>query len=236
MRLLVFLLVFANLFFYAFGAGYFGHSEGPDAQRITQQLAPEKVKIIPENEAPPAPPVTAPEPLPVAAPEAAPANVPEAQAEKVVIACNRWATLPPKDAERLAALISKRFPDFKLNRRQDAAEGNGWWVFIPPLADKAEADKKAGQLRAFGVTDYFIVQEPAASRFAISLGVFSSEKGAQERLAELNEKGVRSAKLSPRPGNDGTVTLSARGPEGDREALRAAATGLLPKVRAQDCL
>lgn len=249
MRLLVFLLVLANLLFYAFAEGYFGQPESPDAHRVAQQIAPEKVKIVAEKELspvaavavpeqPPTPvpaPQTAETPAPPPAPDPVPAKEAEVASKEVAIACSRWPALQQKDAERLAALIAKRFPDVKLSRRQEVVEGNGWWVFIPPLPDKAEADKKAGQLRGFGVTDYFVVQEPAASRFAISLGVFSSEKGAQDRLAELKEKGVRSAKLGVRPGNDDTLTLTASGPESDRAALRTAASGLLPKAKVQDC-
>ena len=116
----------------------------------------------------------------------------------------------------------------------EPGEGNGWWVFIPPLAGKAEAEKKAGELRALEVTDYFILQD-GPSRHAISLGVFSSEKGAQDRLTELKAKGVRSAKLMPRPGKDATVTILANGPDSARPAVRNAVAGILPKTAVQAC-
>lgn len=242
MRALVFLLVLANLLFYAFSQGFFGQAQSPDAHRLTQQLAPEKVKILlPETPAtkavptppkPPPPAVTSevvPPPVVLPAPAVEPVPTPK------VIACSRWPALSPKDADRLAALIAKRFPDFKISRRPDGLEGGSWWVFIPPSPDKAAADQKASVLRAFGVSDYFVVQEPAPNRFAISLGIFSSEKGAQERLSELKEKGVRSAKLSARPGKDETVSLSASGPEGDRAALRISGAVWLPNAKVQDC-
>ena len=50
----------------------------------------------------------------------------------------------------------------------------------------------APELRQLGITDYFVILD-GPNRFAISLGVYSSEKGGQERLAEVKEKGVRSA-------------------------------------------
>lgn len=108
-------------------------------------------------------------------------------------------------------------------------------VYIPPLADKAAADKKAGELREFGITDYFIVQEAGANRYAISLGVFSSEKGGQDRLAEVKGLGVRSARLSLRPGKDSHVTVDINGPETERPALRKAAAGVLPQNKALAC-
>ena len=57
MKALVFLLVLANLLFYAFGAGYFGRPDNPDAGRVEQQVAPERMRIVSRGEAPGAPPV-----------------------------------------------------------------------------------------------------------------------------------------------------------------------------------
>ena len=89
-------------------------------------------------------------------------------------------------------------------------------------------------MRQIGVSDYFIIQD-GANRFAISLGVFSSEKGGQERLAEVKDKGVRSARLTPRPGKDSTVSLQATGPAPDKAALLAAVAKALPKAGGQSC-
>lgn len=256
MKVLVFLLVLVNALFYAFSAGYFGRPQNPDAHRVEQQLMPERMRIVSRGEAPKAP---AGPPAPVV-PEAAskaddqaastqentaapsPASAPEAEKPAPVAvapaaepaACLAWSHLAAADADRVAALLAGKFPDYRVKRQVEPGEGNGWWVFIPPLAGKAEADKKASELRALEVTDYFILQD-GASRYAISLGVFSSEKGAQERLNELKAKGVRSAKLMPRPGKDATVTLTASGPGGARGAVRSAVAGILPKTAAQAC-
>nr|WP_302476158.1 SPOR domain-containing protein [Azonexus fungiphilus] len=118
--------------------------------------------------------------------------------------------------------------------RRPAGESTGWWVHIPPLANKAAADKKAQELKALGVSDYFVVQE-GATRNAISLGIFSSEKGGRERLAELQAQGVRSAKLVPRPDKDGNQQIELRGPADRRAALLAALAEALPKTPPQDC-
>lgn len=236
MRALVFLLVLANLLFYAFSEGYFGRAENPDARRMKQQVAPERMKIVARGELPAL--ASASVLLPASSPESdAPASVaviatPEPE---VLISCSRWESLSPADADRLVAMVGQKFPAFKLTRRLDAGEGNGWWVYLPPQPDKAEADKKAGQLRGLGVTDYFIVQEAGANRYAISLGIFSSEKGAQERLTEVKALGVRSAKLSLRPGKDSHASLDARGPAVDQPALRRLVASTLSDVQAQNC-
>lgn len=236
MRILVFLLVLANLLFYAFSEGYFGRAENPDARRMKQQVAPERMKIVARGESPAAAPAPAVVPAPAPEPEAPVPVAPVVTPEPVAtISCSRWELLPPADADRLATLIGQKFPAFKLNRRLDPGEGHDWWVFIPPLPDKAEADKKAAQLKALGVTDYFVVQEAGPNRYAISLGIFSSGNGAQERLAEVNQLGVRSAKSGLRPGKDGRASLDARGPAVDQPAVQRVAAGVVPGVKVQNC-
>lgn len=251
MKALVFLLVLGNLLFYAFSAGYFGRPDNPDAGRVEQQVVPERMRIVSRGEAPaPSTPAVKPEPAVVEAkpaetppaaekvPEepAAAAPEPETKAESAdkPAVCLFWRPLPVADADRLSALLAKRFGDYKVTRKQAASESNGWWVFIPPLPSKADAERKSAELRELGVTEFFVVQD-AQSRLAISLGVFSSEKGGQERLAELKAKGVRSAQLAPRPGKDGPVTVQARGPASAKAAVIGAVGQILPKAEALAC-
>ncbi|HEX6733719.1 MAG TPA: hypothetical protein VF096_02805 [Azonexus sp.] len=245
MKILVFLLVLANLLFYAYSGGYLGKPEQPDAGRVAKQVQPERIRIISRGEEPPLPSRNGrPEAAAPAAPSApaAPAApvapaAPAAEAAPVVSAtkvCLAWEHLPAVDADRVNALIGSRFPAFTVSRRPDGGEGAGWWIYIPPLASKGEADKKAGELRQLGVTDYFIVPD-GPNRLAISLGVFSAEKGGQDRLAELKGKGVRSARLMPRPGKDGTLSLQAEGPASAQAALLGALNGNLARPAVRDC-
>ena len=221
MKILVFLLVLGNLLFYAFGAGYF--------------VVPERMKIVSRGEAPvispkPEPAVEDPKPEAAQEPEA---PIKETKADTTPV-CLAWRQLSVADADRLSVLLAKRFSGFKLIRKTLAAEGNGWWVFVSPQPNKAEADKKAAELREFGVKDFFVIQD-GPNRFAISLGVFSTEKGSQDRLAELKAKGVRSAAAGPRPGKDSVVNLQARGLASEKPALLAAVADALPKVQLQAC-
>ena len=52
MRAFVFLLVLANLVFFAWAQGYFGQAESPDAVRLGQQIAPERLQIRSRGEPP----------------------------------------------------------------------------------------------------------------------------------------------------------------------------------------
>ena len=256
MKVLVFLLVLGNLLFYAFTAGYFGHPDNPDAGRVEQQIAPDRLRIVARGEAPaaqPAPEANGNQAPPAAAmaepaKEVAAEKVSEKVSEKAVEVaaekapekvdatpvCLAWRSLSVAEADKVAALMGKRFADFKRSRKTVAGESNGWWVYIPAMPGKAEADKKAGELRDLGVNDFFIVPD-GQSRHAISLGIFSSEKGGNERLAELKAKGVRSAVIGPRPSKDATVALQARGPGDKKAAVIAAVADAIQKNEALAC-
>jgi len=234
-KALVFLLILFNLLFYAFTQGYFGQAEHPDAGRIEKPVFAEGMRIVSRGEVP-AVQAKAPEPEP-AKPEIAP-EPPQAEvvnrSAAAELACFAWASLSVAEADQLNALLERKFTEFNLTRQVVAGEANGWWVFIPPLPGKAEVDKKAGEIRQLGITDYFVILE-GPNRFAISLGVYSSEKGGQERLAEVKEKGVRSARLAPRPSKDGTVNMQATGPAEGKPALLEAVGKVLPKAEVQGC-
>lgn len=227
MKALVFVLVLGNLLFYAFSAGLFGRAENPDAGRVDQQVKPERLRIVSRGEPPAAPPKPAPtalaESLPVAPNE--PSDT---------LACLVWPRLPVVDAERLGRLLAERFPAYRVRQQEIAGEGSGWWVYIPPLPDKPAADRKMAELRALGVADFFSIPE-GPLRFAISLGVFSSEKAAQDHLAALKAKGVRSAKAASRPGRESALRIEATGPATTLDDLRAAAAGSVPGHDPQAC-
>lgn len=226
MRALVFVLVLANVLFFAYAEGYFGRPDNPDADRLARQIEPESIRIVARDGPAPA--------REGGGERRAQAAASESEVPPVPV-CLAWSGLPAADADRLAGLLGERFPDFSLSRRAQPGDSATWWVFIPPLPGKADADRKVSELARLGVEDYFIVQEVGPNRFAISLGVFSSEAGASERLAALKAKGVRSARVSLRAGKGGTQLIEARGPAGQESALREAVAALLPDSRQQVC-
>lgn len=234
MKALVFLLVLANLLFYAFSAGYLGRPENPDAERVGQQVKPELMRLVSRGDAPA---IVAPEPPPEEkpVPEPEPEQAPPPKPAPVANICVRWDRLSVAEAGQLTSRIGKKFPAYKLLKRNIAGEGANWWVFIPPLPGKDEVDKKTAELKQLGIGDYFIVQEAGPNHYAISLGVFSSEKGGKERLAEIRAKGVKSAQMSLRPGKDALLSLDASGPEPDKEALLQLTKAALPKAAPTEC-
>jgi len=170
MRALFLLLVLANVAFYAYA--FVARDRGAARSGTELQINADRMRII---------------------------KPAEGKTRPEVSACLEWGVMAGADVARAdAALASLELPAGSMQRV--AVDATGYWVHIPPLKSKAEMDKKLGELTAFGIADFSPVQDPNLGRYAISLGIFSTEDAAQGRLATLKEKGVRSAVMEPREG------------------------------------
>ncbi|MBS1197641.1 MAG: hypothetical protein H6R18_1426 [Proteobacteria bacterium] len=231
MKWLVFLLVLANLLFFAFTEGYIAQVPNPDTLRMNKQVRPDDIRVVSRDTPPPAKAPVSTEATPAVSAAQPPAEKPPAPAE----ACLAWAGLASKDADRLATLLKEQFADFKQTRRVETSTVKNWWVFIPPLPNKTEADKKASELKQLGIKDFIVVQDGGSKPLAISLGVFANEAAAKTRFAQVRDKGVRSAKLEPHSSKD-AVLMEARGPGIKRQALLDATQAMTtPKLEAKAC-
>lgn len=88
---------------------------------------------------------------------------------------------------------------------------SGYWVFLPPLATRAEAEEKLKELSARGIKDHYLVRE-AGMVNAISLGVFAQRRNAERRRQELAVKGIQ-ANLAPHPRTRTVYRLNLRAGE-----------------------
>lgn len=121
--------------------------------------------------------------------------------------CMEWG-VPPLDLERAqAALKTLQLAENDVLVRKPAEKSASYWVFIPPLKSKQDANKKVEELKGMGVQDSFVMQDNNKWRYAVSLGVFSTEEAAAKYLAQVKEKGVKSAKTTPRDHEGGHASL-----------------------------
>lgn len=220
MRALVFLLILSNLLFWAWTQGLLGSPESPDSLRVQQQVQADRVKIVARDEPPP-------ELTPV--PKAV-----KVEKKTIVEECLLLADVPADDLARLEALVKEKYPAFRAEHSMTAPSPS-FWVFIPPQTNKADAERKASELKKLKVPEFFVVQEAGANRFAISLGIFSSREAAEERLADLRSKGVRSAKVGEREAKGGSGSLEIRGPGNEFDGLRQALAEWAPKNKPASC-
>ncbi|MGE5641005.1 MAG: SPOR domain-containing protein, partial [Clostridia bacterium] len=199
MRALFLLLVLANVAFFAWTRFYAPSDVAADPAPLARQIHPEKLRVVGTGEAPAA---SAAKPAPIAA--AAPAaTLPAAPAVAASpgSACLEWGSFTLADAPRAEKALEPLALGPRLAQRR-TEETAGWWVFIAPQQPAANArqaaQKKASELKALKVDDYFIVSDEGPLRWSVSLGVFRTEEAAQARLAALRGQGVRSAQVGPR--------------------------------------
>ncbi|HYL71008.1 MAG TPA: SPOR domain-containing protein [Candidatus Dormibacteraeota bacterium] len=185
MRTLFFLLLLANVAFFAWWRFAASLDAGGDPLPLARQIEPEKLKIISPADLPAAPVAQKPAPPPPPPPAPPP------------IACLEWGSFTVADAPRVEKALEPLALGSRLTQRR-SEETATWWVFIPPQGSRQGALKKAAELKALGVDDYFIMPDDNDQRWAVSLGVFRTAEAAQARLAALRGQGVRSAKAGPR--------------------------------------
>lgn len=160
----------------------------PDANIFDFQMNADKVHIIPE-------PVV-PKPKPTSSQPTA---------------CLEWGSFGDLELRRVSEALALIDLGQRIIARQDEVTTN-WWVFMPPQGSPAGMDRKARELVDLGVTDFIKVTESGRWRYAISLGTFTKEEGARAYLAELRDKGVRSAEVGRRAQRVIRTTLIIRGP------------------------
>jgi hypothetical protein len=177
MRALFLFLVFANLAFYAWWR-YGAPADAADPAPLSRQIEPEKLKVIAPADLPPVSAVKKPPPPPSTA-------------------CMEWGSFTVADAPRAEQALEPLALGARLAQRR-TEEVASWWVFIPPQGSRQGALRKASELKDLGIDEYFIVQDDAEHRWALSLGVFRSEEAAQARLAALRTQGVRTARVGAR--------------------------------------
>ncbi|MCX7175954.1 MAG: SPOR domain-containing protein [Proteobacteria bacterium] len=185
-RTFFFLLILVNLLFFAWSQGYFGAvADGREPQRLGNQLAPEKLRVVGIGTSSPAP----------------------AQTEQN---CRSVSGLALGEAQRLVA--QARQPELRLSVKLNETPKNIYRVLISPLANRAAADKKMAELKKRDIADFSLITEEGPDQFAILLGVFNTELAANEYLRELAKRNVRTAKVQVRENPFDKARLEVRGP------------------------
>ncbi|MGK5065430.1 SPOR domain-containing protein [Janthinobacterium sp. LB3P112] len=189
LKFVFWLLAGVNLLVLAIGQGYLGsfRSETREPARLKNQLQAAKLTLLTQEQA------TA----PAAEEDATPAATVPAPTPSY--ACTEVGNFLLADGRRFEAQVAVLDLGDRQSRRNVAGqEISSYMVYIPPQGSKEGADRKAGELKQLGVTNYFIMNESSPLRWGISLGVFKSETSAQSQLASLNKQGVHSARVAPR--------------------------------------
>lgn len=246
LRVVVIALFFANLLALALWKGWLGGATAHgEPERISNQLNPERLRLVTEVRPPSPPPIVVRPPVASespagtaqekAEPKAEARAEPKAEAAPDAVApqaCVIFAGLGTDQARELTAHIAKAGTGFKLKETRSELP-TSWWVHIPPQGSREAADKKVAELRRLGVDELFIMQDPGPAQYSVSLGLYKSEAAARRLLDALKEKGVRSAQLVAR--GAGGVRIEVRGPGDSLSTLASDLSERLQGVQRIEC-
>lgn len=201
MRALFWILLLCNAIFFV--AMRWGGLPPPGGQTAPAQpaLHEEKIRLLGAQQSASAtpPPASAVSPAPSShAPDTTPPAPPAA--EQNASACFEWGDFSGADLMRATSALSALPLGEKLSQRQ-IEHSASYWVYIPPLKNKAAVNQKIAQLKARGIEEYFVVQDEGRWSNAISLGIFKTQEAAQGFLDNLRARDVRSAQVGARASN-----------------------------------
>jgi hypothetical protein len=184
MRIAFFVLVFANVAFFAYRF-YTTDVAKPATDPLAQQLQPERIRIV------------------------QPEELAKIAASRRGVACLELGPIAAGEAARAEEATGGLGGGLKVSQRR-VDEQTRWWVYIPPLPTRAAANQRVAELKRQGVDDSSLISDDPAWRNAISLGVFSSEDAAGRRMEDLKRRGVRGAQAAPREGRGTRVYVQLR--------------------------
>lgn len=213
----------------AYNQGLLGRAGGNEHEpaRLKNQLNADKLRLV----APPAPAATAQSDEPAAAPASSPSP-----AAIATVACLEVGSFASAEARRFEARLASLQLGARMARLNIAGvEPTSWIVYIPPQGSKEAADKKAGELKGLGVSDFFIMNDTSPMKYAISLGVFKSETLAQALLASLQKQGVHSARIAPRGGAPARLAFQFRGIDGVQRGRIDDVAGSFQAIETKVC-
>jgi sporulation related protein len=259
MRIVFFVLVLANLAFFAWTR--LAQPGSAESQLVDQQLHPEAIRLLtpdqvarasakqvppaqkaaaparPEAGAagtPPAPTDSAKAPEPAAGKTAEPQAAARAPEPVKVAACMELGAFNQAEAAKVEQALASLALGERLSQRR-VEETAGFWVYLPPQPSRQGANRKIAELKKLGVGEFFIVQDDPEYRYAVSLGVFKSREAARSRLAELRGKGVRSARVGARETQVPKVFFAVRDVPGPEAARLNELRQSFPGAELKDC-
>ena len=214
LRLTALLLVLANLAYFAWSQGHlrvlgWGTLEEREPARLKQQVAPEKLRVERMERAaePPRPaatePAPAPAPAPVPPPEAPASSEPTPGPRAEASACYQAAGFTPAQAQALRVVMTTLPWAGGRWTLDEAVLPPRWIVYMGRYADAEALARKKAELRQLRIE----FRDATGMMPGLALGTYSTEAAAQQALADLAPKGIRTARVLQERGEQRTHTL-----------------------------
>ena len=119
--------------------------------------------------------------------------------------CLSWRGLKPEALAQARAALEKLADGVKFSQ----PAGDEYWIYMAPLKNKRDGEKKLAELKALSIDDGVLLEESGKWQYAISFAAFPTEDDAIVRLNQLKEKGVKTAKILKREAVGDTLLLQS---------------------------
>ncbi|MFT3953824.1 MAG: hypothetical protein QM722_05335 [Piscinibacter sp.] len=190
LRLLVLLLLAANLLFFAWTRGWLDDMTGlrphpeREPERLARQVHPERISVLPPGAASAASPATSP------APAASAASAPQRGA---CLEAGPFADTTIASAVTALQAVQPPLPpgswvDVKSER------AGSWMIYMGRFQNREVLAKKEDEVRRTRVP-YQEVRTPAEYTLGFSFGQFDDRAAAERGLEQIGQRGVRSARI-----------------------------------------
>jgi hypothetical protein len=187
MRIVVYLLLLANLTFFIYTKLDGGGGEG---LLLARQVQPDKIKLLTPQEV---------------------AALGPAKVASLADVCVEFG--PLSDIERARALVDLEPLGLgKLVSQRRVDFDRAFWASMGPYASRNAADARVAELKRQNVRDMAVV-DAGRGQYAISFGIYRTEQAAVSRAEELAALGVRLAKVQPRQQTLTQTMLVVRDPQ-----------------------
>ena len=194
LRIAALALLLANVLYFAWGQGLLAAyglapARQTEPERLTQQIRPETLQVSLPGRAPAAVQAETSALVPVA-PVAPVAPAPAAPASRA--SCLEVGTFTERQARALRPRLKATLPDGTWTF-ESSGESVRWIIYMGKYVSKAAMNRKQEVLGQMGLS-----YEPPASPVlapGLSLGSFASRTEAEEALAQMNQRGLRSARV-----------------------------------------
>ena len=213
-------LLLANAALFAYGQGYLGSFKAAEREpaRMKNQLAAERIALVPAAQA-------------EAAAQSARTPAPAPVAAVATVACTELGNFDAAAARRFETQVAALgLADKQTRINVPVTQITQYVVHIAPQGSREAAERRAAELAARGVTNYYIMPDTAL-RWGISLGVFKSEAAAQSLRNALARQKIEGVRIT---GRGPTVNEAAYQFRGIEPAMREQLAELEKRFRDVD--
>jgi cell division septation protein DedD len=240
MRTLALLLLMLDLALLGWLRGMFGTapSSGREPGRLEQQMAADRIRVLTDHDVQQLRHRAADAGTAASAPPTASSTA--SATASAIAASEAGSCVEVGDFAGDGALVRfrDRLSDFKLNEKtvEQAQESPGWYaVTMAGLKARADAERRAEELRQQGERDVLIVQAGNPNHFSLALGAFRDREQARRMLARLERRGIKGAHLADNAVVMQTTRVRVRGIDAQTAAQLEALLRDFPQQKLQAC-